>query len=364
MKKLICIPGTWLIILSILLLSISCKSAKEHEAPDDGFFEGTPEDSAAIMDILNNDYPELLITDEVFNDSLNAVALAAIEILQSELYFLADSPLIKQHVDSCGLGLMDAPLEHYWDLWYAMDTTCVVFLRDMFNFYSLTHADVKIIAHYDSMVIIEDDTSWMIGTVDTIIESYYAPERAFIGQGRRVMFFDVIREMEIDPETGDTVWAVVEPREWILKRVLYGTYYFPTAADDVPSIDRIILTRSTGVIDTIFSSVYDPDYNGHVMDRFRAIDSLLVYDNGDLLTVTVQLGGQVSAADCVFFVTVGDSARVNIVTAGNQIEVIGDGIANLYFEVVETSVYYYVNPEKDYKATMWLIPVRINTGSE
>lgn len=348
------------ILLSSTIIAVMLFITCGNE-PYEVFYEGTPEDSAAIMGILMTDYPELLITDEVFNELYNAVALDPIEILETELYLRVDSPLIKQHVDSCGLRLVETPLEHYWDLWFAKDTTCTIFLRDTFNIYSLMHADLQITAHYDSIeVSAGGDTSWTIGTIDTVTDPYYADEFAALGQGRRVIFFDVVREWVQDPDDPeDSVYAVREPIEWILKRVLYGTYDFPTAADDVPSINRIILTRlNTGDVDTIFSTSFDPDYHGHVMDRFRAIDSILVYTDGEPLDVDITIGN-VDEENCASFVTCGTSNRVNLATTGDTLFVTGDGMTNLYFEVVETASYYYINPVKDYKETMWIIPVII-----
>jgi hypothetical protein len=342
-----------------VMLFITCGTEPYEE-----FYEGTPEDSAAIMEMIA-DNSALETTDEIFKALYNAVATDPIEILESELFLRVDSPLIKQHVDSSGLELIDPPLEHYYDLWYAKDTTCTVFIRDTFNFYSLMHYDLRIIAHYDSAVIDTitlDTTGWTIGTIDTL-EGDYADELVALGQGRRVVFFDVEREWVQDPDDpDDSVYAVREPIEWILKRVLYGTYDFPGASDDVPSITRIILTSmTTGEVDTIFRSSYDPDYFGHVMDRFRSVDSLLEYTDGEMLDVSMTIGN-VDAADCAFFATCGTSDRIDLGT--DTLVVTGDGLTNLYFEVVETSSYYYINPPKEYMATLWVIPVRVNAGGE
>lgn len=351
-----------MVVVAISFLSVSCEESEWIENdPPPAFFEGTPEDSAAIVSILTDDYPELLITDEIFNDSLNSVVVPDIEILLSEMTFSVDSPLIKQHVDSCGLRLNSTPLEHVWDMWYSKDTACTVYLFDTFDFSSLAHADLKIIAHYDSVVISGVDTILMIGTIDTSDMPYYATPQPAVGDGRRLMFFDVTREWIEDPQNpGDSVYAVVDPRQWFLSRLSYGRYFFPTFGTDIPSIDRVILTRQNGVADTILASNIDTTYTGHVMNRFRSIDSLLEYTSGDSLTVTVIMGGTPAVDECSFFVTTGDGPRVNIIPSSNTVELIGDGITNIYIEVVENDVYYYVNPLVSYKATLWLIPVVIN----
>lgn len=353
-----------MVIVGMLLITCGTEPYEE-------FYEGTPEDSAAIMEMIA-DNPALATTDEIFKldtitgDPLyNTVALDPIEILESEEFLRVDSPLIKQHVDACGLELIDPPLEHYYDLWFSKDTTCTVYIRDTFDFYSLMHYDLRIIAHYDSAVIdtlTGDTTGWTIGTIDSL-EADYADELEALGQGRRVIFFDVVREWVEDPDDpDDSVYAVREPIEWILKRVLYGTYDFPGPADDVPSITRIVLTSmTTGEVDTIFRSSYDPDYFGHVMDRFRAIDSLLEYTDGEMLDVSITIGN-VDATDCAIFATCGISDRIDLGT--DTLVVTGDGLTNLYFEVVETGSYYYVNPAREYMATLWVIPVLVNAGGE
>ncbi|MDH4212194.1 MAG: hypothetical protein OEV79_12190, partial [candidate division WOR-3 bacterium] len=324
--------------------------------------EGTPEDIAAIEAIFTDDYPELLIVDEIFNDSLNSVNLADVEILWSEMVFSVDSPLIKQHADSCGLRLNNTPLERVWDdMWFTKDTACTVYYIDTFDFSSLAHADLQIVGHYDSVVISGADTIWMIGTVDTIDIHYYAEPQPAIGDGRRLIFFDVIREWIEDPQNpGDSVYAVVDPRQWFLSKLSYGSYYFPIRGADAPYIDRVILARQNGLADTILASNTDTTYTGHVMNRFRSIDSLLEYTSGDSIAVTVILGGQWVVDECSFFVTTGDGPRVNILSSGSTVELIGGGITNIYFEVVKNDVYYCVNPLVDYKATLWLIPVVIN----
>jgi len=351
-----------IVVLSISMV-VSCEEPEWYtQDPPPAFFEGTPEDSAAIVGILTNNYPELLITSEFFNDILDSVGLPAIEIYGSEMFFDVDSPLIKQHVDSCGLSLVNTPLEHVWDLWFSKETTGTVYLLDTFDFSLSLHADQKIVAHYDSAVVIGSDTSWMIGTIDTFNVPYYAERLGLVGDGRRLILFDVVRDWIEDPEhPGDTVYAVLDPRQWFLSKLSYGRYCFPTVSSDIPGIDRIVFARQNGLNDTILSSCYDTLYSGHVMNRFRAIDSLLEYTSGDSIMVTIILSGPLDESDCSFFMTIGDGARMNIAPAGSEVELAGDGITNIYVEVVANDFYYYVNPEKSYKATLWLIPVIVNT---
>ncbi|MDH4212253.1 MAG: hypothetical protein OEV79_12485, partial [candidate division WOR-3 bacterium] len=86
-----CLCAT-VVVLSFLY--VSCEDSEYYESdPPPAYFEGTPEDIAAIEAILTDDYPELLIVDEIFNDSLNSVNLADVEILWSEMVFSVDSPL-------------------------------------------------------------------------------------------------------------------------------------------------------------------------------------------------------------------------------------------------------------------------------
>ncbi|MCW3986687.1 MAG: hypothetical protein NWE87_00060, partial [Candidatus Bathyarchaeota archaeon] len=247
------------------------------------------------------------------------------------------------------------------DYWFAKDTTCTVYVIDTFEVMSLMHADIKYTGHYDSAHVeidtiidtlvtpwdttfIVDTLTWRIGTTD-IDSTPYDDTSDVIGNGKRIIFFDY------------------EDGNWELKRISYGEYNFPAYSTEIPDIDRIILTHSGGA-DTIIASSYDTlitDTTGqHVMDRFRAIDSLLEYDAGEILFVEITLrpGASVEAGDCEFFASC-EGARVNLGYTGNSLALTGQGITNLCFEAVLNETYYYVLPQKEYKAQVWLIPVNI-----
>jgi hypothetical protein len=357
-------------LLGFLLIASMCFITCGNEPPEE-FYEGTPEDDAAIDAILENDYPEFLVTTDGFFDTYVPVNIGPIEITDQDGLFRADSPLIKQHIDSCRLAV-DTMYRNY-DRWYSKDTACTVYLIDTFDVESWAHVDLRIIGHYDSIGVdtIYGDTNYFLGTIDTVIPTgndAYSVED-IEGDGRRLIFFEPRRsttEYVVDEETGDTTYVIIEPFDWQLKRISYGTYYYPTRSTDAPTIDRVLFDRGTSV-DTVLSSSYDTLYMGHVMNRFRHIDSLLEFTAGDSVLVSIEFDDAVASQEGVYYALCAGDTSMNrvqlptIATGGRGILIMnGQGIVNLYFEIVYQDSYYYVNPNQGYLATVWLIPVRVN----
>lgn len=354
-------------LLGFLLVACMSYITCGNEPPDE-FYEGTPEDDAQIDSILANGYPQLLNTIDGFVDIYVPVNIPNIIIEDRDRIFRADSPLIKQHIDSCMLAFVDT--NRVYDRWYTKDTACTVYLIDTFTVDDSVHTDLWVIGHYDSIYIgPTGDTNYVLNTIDTIIptgDSAYVSE-TFEGNGRRLVFLEPRRSTTptVDPETGDTTYAIITPFEWQLRRISYGSYYYPTYGTDVPAVDRVLIEHGSDV-DTILSTSYDTTYTGHVMNRFKAIDSLLEYTAGETLEVTIEIDDSVQVNDAAFFATcAGETpSRVqlpNITTGGHGfLPITGQGIVNIYFEVVFRNSYYYVNPNQGYFATVWLIPIRVN----
>lgn len=323
----------------LIIVGIFIIACGNEPYPD--YYEGTPEDIEAIESLFD-DNPILLVTDDMFDPTYIPLAMGAVSFIEADLYMRDDTFMIKQHVDSCATELpqRDSTL----DFWFAKDTTCTVYIYDTFAVRSLIHADLKYTAYYDFFEVdpITGDTAWRIGTVDTNSTPYYDTVDV-IGNGRRLIFFD-------RDDNG----------AWELKRLAYGTYSFPAPGTEIPDIDEIVLIHSNGAEDTIITASYDTLYTGHCMNRFRGLDSLLEFEDGETLSViiTLDLLSNVDASDCEFFASCGGE-RVNLGVTINEFVISGQGITNLYFEVVANDVYYYGFPEKDYKALVWFIPVRI-----
>jgi hypothetical protein len=324
-RNLLCL----LIIVGMLI--VTCGNE-----PPEGFYEGTPEDSTAIAALLNAN-PELLETTDMFTGEMIDISLGAISYSDADNYFRADSVIVKQHVDSC-LTRLDQRNDEF-DFWFAKDTTCTVYLYDTFLFYSVHYID-------------QLDSGWYFWNGDTGIEldtvfSYYDvgyDSLDGLGVGKRIIFFD-------RDEQGD----------WVLKRISYGNYNFPEASQDVPVIYQAILDPD-GIgprSDTVYLTSYDTLYNGHVMDRFKATDSLLEYSDGDTVKVTLTLTTQVADSSCIMYGSCGGANRVSWTGASGNVPINGQGITNFYIEAVVQEPYYYVVPRKEYKANVWLIPIRI-----
>lgn len=362
-------PLSLLIIASMLLLTCG------NEPPEE-FYTGTPEDSTAIAQLLD-DNAHLLVSEDMFDSIYTFLDLAATEFLVADSFMRNDPTLVKQHVDSTALELTNRP--YGLDYWFAKDTTCTVYLYDTFEVQSLMHADVKYTAYYDSMVIdpVTGDTNWRIKTV-VIDSTPYDDSREITGNGYRHIYFDPVRDTVVDEETGETTYPVREPREWTLKRISYGIYNFPAAGTDIPIIDMLKFTYADGRVDSIIASSYDTLYTGYVMNRFRAVDSLLVIDLSNLdqdslgyhLDVRLTLGfGTVTVDMCSFYASCNGADRIEMTGTANPIvgelilpSDISTGSATLYFEAVVDDHYYYVSTPKDYKAQVWRIPVNITGG--
>ena len=354
-------------LLGLLVVVVMCLMTCGNEPPPD-FYEGTPEDDAQIDAIIADSFPILLNTIDGFVDTYIPLAIPAAEFQTADLIFRADSPIIKQHFDSCKYVFVDT--NRFYDRWYSKDTACTVYLIDTFMVESWGHVDQRLVGHYDSLYIgPTGDSNWVLRTIDTIIptgdDAYNMEE--IDGDGRRLIFLEPLRSTtpEIDPETGDTTYAIIEPFEWQLRRISYGSYYYPTRGTDVPAINRVLIESGTSV-DTILSTNTDTLYTGHVMNRFKHIDSLLAYSGVDSVLVTIEVDDAAAAGVSAFYaVCAGDTLRrvqlTNFAGGGTgYLYLNGQGIVNMYFEVVFRDSYYYVNPNTGYFATVWLVPVRIN----
>ncbi len=207
-------------------------------------------------------------------------------------------------------------------------------------------------------------------TVDTIITDTLYSVEDIHGDGRRLIFLEPRRSTtpDIDPETGDTTYAIIEPFEWQLRRISYGSYYYPTRGTDAPTVNRVLI-EIPPFVDTILGTNTDTLYTGHVMNRFKHIDSLLEYSEIDSVLVTIEVDDpEVSGACAYYAVCAGDTPtrlQLGAVTTGGRGWLHLNGltnseIVNLYFEVVFRDSYYYYNPNQGYFATVWLVPVRIN----
>jgi hypothetical protein len=341
-------------LLSLLIIVGMCIITCGNEPPE-LFYEGTPEDSAAIEDLLDQ-YPEFLRTIDLFIPEYVRLPLDAVTFPVSDSYFKGDSIIIKRHVDSCATELDDST--RVVDMWFTRDTTCTVYFYDTFTVSAKMHVDEKHTGYY----------FWPPGDTTSILDSVgvdYTPYDTFktiTGEGLRHIVFEPIREPQYDEEIGDTIMVIKEPFEWVLKRISYGTYYFPNKGADVPYIYMVtIRPLSTGDPDTIFYVNYDTLYPGHSMNKFRAPDSLLEYADGETLLVQITLAGTIISPDCEFFASCNGTNRAwlkdgtgNLIVSGTS----GD-VVNIFIEVVVNSAYFYERPDKGYEATVWLIPIRI-----
>lgn len=355
-------------LLGLLVVAVMCLLTCGNEPPED-FYEGTPEDDAQIDAILENDYPILLNTTDGFVDAYIPLNIPAVGFVDQDRIFRADSPIVKDHLDSCKLTFTD--MDRLYDRWYTKDTSCTVYLIDTFMVESWGHVDVRLIGHYDSLLIgTTGDTNWVLRTIDTIITDTLYSTEDIHGDGRRLIFLEPRRSTtpDIDPETGDTTYAIIEPFEWQLRRISYGSYYYPTRGTDAPTVDRVLI-EVPPFVDTILGTNTDTLYTGHVMNRFKHIDSLLEYSGIDSVRVTIEVDDPEVQDACTYYaVCAGDTpTRVqlgDVATGGSgwlHLNGLTDSeIVNLYFEVVFRDSYYYYNPNQGYFATVWLVPVRIN----
>ncbi|OGC42229.1 hypothetical protein A2Y85_00405 [candidate division WOR-3 bacterium RBG_13_43_14] len=320
-------------LLSLLVIVFALVLNCGNEPPE-GFYEGTPEDSAAIQSLLDSN-TELLVSEDIFINGYIPVSFGAIAFSVADSYFRNDSTIIKRHCDSTAMEL--SLRTDILDFWFAKDTTCTVFLYDTFSVISLMHYDLRNIGYY----FWGSDTDPQLDTVLVDTTDGYA-ELNFTGNGYRHIFFD-------RDDNGD----------WLLKRISYGTYYFPASSPDLPLMQKVVFIRTDGERDSIIASSYDTLYTGHIMNRFRAIDSLLSFANGEQVTVQFTLyTGSITADMCQFYASCGGN-RVHIVDNGDTLTFSGTGIQNLCFEAILADGYYYQQPEKEFGGQMWVIPVEL-----
>jgi hypothetical protein len=321
-------------LLSLLMILTLLFIACGNEPPEE-FYEGTPEDSTEIHNLLDQN-SELLVGSDMFDPDYIPVTLDNVLFFVADSYYRNTDTIVKIHVDSC--ALTQATRDSVLDFWFAKDTTCTVYLYDTFSVTSSMHYDAKYTGYY----FWSGDTSIELDTVIVDSTGGY-DEQPVTGNGYRHIFFD---------------WD--ETNGWQLKRISYGTYNFPAAGTDIPILDKVMFTYSDGTQDSIIRSSYDTLYTGHVMNRFRSIDSLLVVPDGETLGIDLTLAfGQVTDSMCVYYASCGGTNRVQLDGGSGSLVVTGSGLTNLYFESVVIYPYYYVVPEEDYKAQVWLIPVQI-----
>jgi hypothetical protein len=337
-------------LLGFLALAALCFVTCGNEPPED-FYTGTPEDDEKINDILNNDYPILLLTEDQFINEYFDATFPAVTFSETDSFLRVDSPLVKVLVDSLRDEMLD--LRRFTDLWYAKDTTCTVRLFDTFDVRGGMKVATRYTAHFDIPVIDSasgDTTGWRIGTTDidnTPTDDY----QDYACEGLRFIF--------LEPERQGG--SIVEPFQWILKRISYGMFYFPYQGADIPLIDNIMLTAPNGDVDTIVDANNDSLFTGHAMNRLKSIDSLIDFDDSTQVDVQITLtaGGTITTDQCVFFASSGVN-WVQLPNGNGSLTITGSGITNLYFKVVTRDSYYYYFPNRGYFGIAWLIPVSIN----
>jgi hypothetical protein len=347
--------------------------------PPEEFYEGTPADDSAIVAVLDAN-TELLYTADIHNDSLIELSMALCKWLLGDQYKKFDDSIVKQQVDS--LADTCTIFTRFRDLWYAKDTTCTVYLWDTFTVTLDYHWSNQYIGHYDleewevDTFIDSSTVPWdtiydstltgiKIGTVDTIwgTDSLggFDAFTDITGEGLRHLFFEPEREWVEDPETGDSLWAVADPRVWHLKRISYGNYYFPNSGGEIPYIASVVIkSELESRWDTVYALNYDTLFTGHAMNRFRHVDSLLEYDDGDTLTIDiVNTSATIVDSFCLYFASM-NGIKVQLNTTGQgKLPVTGDGITNLVFGVMHEDGLYYIQPRSPYAARYWLVPIRV-----
>lgn len=337
-----------LLVVAGLFIFLTCGNE-----PPEGFYEGSSEDSVAIFGLLD-DNPALTLTEDMFVSDWVPVAFGAVEFFDEDEYYRNEDSIIKQLVDM--VKFSDATMTRYTDLWFARDTTCTVTLYDTFAVQCSLRYIERHIGYYFwdgdtgielDTIIVHTDTAFDVLDLDAV--------------GKRVLFFDVVRDPVWDEEEAETVYAVREPREWLLERISYGDYDFPQPGSDVPLIAQVDIDDGENTY-TIVESSYDDTASGHIMNRFRSIDSLMGFSNGDSLGIEISVYNVVPGSLDVFFASVGGGGRTEITglhSGTGTVVASGTGITNLFFEVVADEVFYYVLPAKEYSANVWLIPVNI-----
>lgn len=358
-----------LLILLVItaLMVITCG----NEPPSD-FYNGTPEDSAAIITELNA-HADFLNTYDLCTYAKCSVTVAAVSFPISDSFYKADSPLVKQHITM--LGDTVSVLNRSQDLWFAKDTTCTVYLFDTFTIISQYDWDRKYTGHYvltidtliDTLQVPWDTTLDTIGVVLTTvdIDSNGGSDEItpIYAEGLRHLFLDPVRETTPVIEDGDTTYPLVDPRVWVLKRISYGNYYFPSEGAEYPLIADVRLAHADGRVDTIQDYVTDTLFTGHAMNRLKHIDSLMHFTAGETLNAAITLGNVTLDSTMALFFISGSGQRSKIIDGHGKYVVpstsSSTGITNLVFEVILKDSYYYLVPAKDFLANAWLVPVII-----
>lgn len=338
-----------LFIVIGLFILINCG----NEPPED-FYAGSTEDSTAVTDLLAAN-PDLLETEDMFVTDWVPVAFGAVEFFDEDQFYRNIDTIVKQLVDMVKFSDVEE-MTRYTDLWFARDTTCTVTLYDTFAL----QCSLRYVERHTGYYFWQGDTGIEL---DTIIVDYDTAYDVLDLDcvGKRLIFFDVTRELVWVEEEQESVYAVVEPREWILKRISYGNYEFPQPGSSVPQIAQVELDDGVNTY-TIVESSYDTLDTGHVMNRFRSIDSLLVFNDNDTLATEITVYNVVPGSLLVFMGSSGGGNRTEFTglqSGTGFLAVNGAGTTNLYFEAVADEAFYYVVPRKDYAANVWLIPVDI-----
>jgi hypothetical protein len=346
------------LLLAAGLFIINCGNEPAAE-----FFNGTPADDSAITNLMNAN-PILLKTHEMFVPTYIPIVLDTIKFFVADSYFRTESTIVKQLDDSCALNLTDT--SRFTDLWYAKDTTCTVYLWDTFTLISLQHYTLRKTGHY----FWNGDTGKKLDTVTVDSTHAYYEIDNVVGEGLRHIYFEPKRSTTPDTlEDGTIVYPIIEPREWVLRRISYGSYYFPNKGADRPLPNTVALTLG-GRVDTIFASNTDTLFHGHVMNRFRHIDSLLEYTTAELandsIRVVIDLNSMTDTSRLYSYYAAYNGQRKQMKSSGKKtgagyinLSGLSAGIHNLYFEAMLNDAYYYVKPAKEFTSSVWLVPIRI-----
>lgn len=338
----------WLNLLAITLVFISCGNE-----PPEQFYNGTPEDDTLINALLDS-HSEFLKTSDLFLDVYSRIDSFVVSFPVADSYFKTESVLVKRHLDSLRDKVVSST--RFKDLWYAKDTTCTVYLFDTFNLILEVHYDRL----YEGYYFWQGDTSKDLDTVIVMAAPGYASYDTITVEGLRHLYVEPLKERVWDEELQDSVWKIKEPREWILKRISYGNYGLPNRAAGIPYIYYAIITsKNTAKVDTIWASNTDTLYQHHAMNRFCAIDSLLEYNAGDTLTISITLAGTITRDLCSFF-AIQDSKKIQLIGGSGKIAITGSGVKNLVIVAIVSDGLCYVKPASPLLARFWLIPIRVN----
>lgn len=338
-----------------------------NEPPED-FYEGTPEDDTAIAQLLSAN-AALTEVEDMFDPAGTrayiAVTYPAVTFPVADSYFRADSPLVKQLIDSCALEMTHHVNAR--DFWYAKDTTCTVYLYDTFTVTSLYHWLKRYTGHYNKPIIDPqtlDTLGWQLDSMETDTTKGPGSFDGLAVEGIRQIFFEPDRDTIV--EEADTTYPVADPRIWRLKRLTYGRYYLPDDGANLTDINMLVIS-STARVDTVFAYISDTTFAGHAMNRLRHVDSLLTFAPGEMLTLYVESDSFQANCSATFFASCGDTRtflpHVNTVRYTNgqgEIAVPTDtGIVNLSVGAFALNDYYYIKPAVEFTGSLWLVPIRV-----